>query len=65
MEIAILEAEDIARQVKRADLAATVGQQFVAPNRAFNDLIDIVGGLCFSENLGALRTLNSLELTFA
>ena len=25
MEIAILEAEDIARQVKRADLAATVG----------------------------------------
>jgi hypothetical protein len=37
MEI-IFEAENIASQVKRADLAATVRQKLVAPNRAFNHL---------------------------
>jgi hypothetical protein len=57
MEIAILEAKDIARQVKCVYLAATVRQQHVAPNRAFNHLIDKVGGLCLSENLGVLAVL--------
>src|SRR5260370_2283459 len=52
MEI-MFEAEDIASQVKRADLAATVREKLVAPNRAFNHLIDVVCWLCFSENLGA------------
>src|SRR5258705_13661716 len=52
MEI-MFEAEDIASQVKRADLAATVRQKLVAPNRAFNHLIDVVCRLCFSKNLGA------------
>src|SRR5467141_2375103 len=52
MEI-MFEAKDIASQVKRADLATTVRQELVAPNRAFNHLIDVVCRLCFSENLGA------------
>ena len=39
MELTIFEAEDIASQVKRADLAATVRQKFVTPRRAFNHLI--------------------------
>jgi hypothetical protein len=63
MKIAILEADEIAGEVKRADLAATVRQQFVAPNRAFNDLIDVICGLCFSENFGApLRYADELTL---
>ena len=57
MELTILEAEDIARQVKRADLAATVRQEFVSPNRAFNYLIDILCGFCLSENLVVLDVL--------
>jgi hypothetical protein len=46
MEIFIFEAEDIARQMKRANLAATIRQS------AFNHLKDIVSGLTLSENLG-------------
>src|SRR3982750_2701825 len=57
MELTILEAEDIARQVKRADLAATVRQEFVSPNRAFNYLIDILCGFCLSENFVVLDVL--------
>ena len=57
MEITILETKDIARQVKRADLAATVRQQLMAPNRTFYHLINIVRGLCFSEDLSAFEVL--------
>src|ERR1700749_2152700 len=57
MDLAIFEAKDIARQVKRADLAATVRQEFVSSYRAFNHLIDILCRLCLSENLGALAVL--------
>ena len=57
MEIPIFEAKDIGRQMKRADLAATVRQEFVSSYRAFNHLIDIVRGLCLSENLGVLAVL--------
>ena len=57
MDIAVLEAKDIAWQVKRADLASTVGQQLVAPRRAFDHLVDVNGGLGFSENLGAFAIL--------
>ena len=39
------ETENVARQQKRADLAPSVGQQFVGPNRASNNLVDIVGRL--------------------
>jgi len=39
MVLAIFEPEDIASQVKRADLAATVGQKFVTSHRAFNHLV--------------------------
>jgi hypothetical protein len=52
MQMPIFEAEDIARQVKRADLATTVREELVSPDRAFNHLIDIVGGLCLTENFG-------------
>src|SRR5262249_18589018 len=36
-----LQAEHVARQVEGADLAASVGEQLVAADRARNDLIDI------------------------
>ena len=39
-------------------------KQLVAPDRAFNYLIDIVRGLCFSEYLGALEVPKLAELTF-
>ena len=58
----LFEAEDIASQVKRADLATTVRQKLVTPNRAFNHLIEVVYGLCLSENLGA-RRVSQLALT--
>src|SRR4051812_28246419 len=53
--LAVSEAEDIAGQVERADLPATVTQQFVTPDRPLNNLIDIICGLCLSENLGVLH----------
>src|SRR4051794_7167984 len=55
MDLAVFEAEDIAGQVERADLPATVTQQFVTPDRPLNNLIDIICGLCLSENLGVLH----------
>ena len=57
MDVPVFEAEDIARQVKRADLASTVRQEFVTTNRAFDHLIDIVCGLCLFENYGILEVL--------
>src|SRR4030095_15360882 len=57
MEIAIFEAKDIAGQMKRTDLAATIRQEFVSSNCAFDHLIDVVRGLFLSENLGVLLVL--------
>src|ERR1700733_7077679 len=42
------EAKDVVRQMKRADLTPAIGEQFVSPNGALNDLIDIVRRLAFS-----------------
>ena len=52
MEIAIFEAKDVAGQVKRANLAATVGQELMTPNCTFNHLIDIVCRLSLPEYFG-------------
>ena len=59
MEIAIFEAKDIAGQMKRTDLAATIRQEFVSSNRAFYHLVDIICGLCLSEDYGVLPVLKS------
>jgi hypothetical protein len=48
-----LNAENIARQMERADLPTTVGQEFVRPNCTLTYPVDVVRGLCFSENLRA------------
>ena len=53
MDRPVFQAKDVAHQVKCADLAASVGEELVAPNRAVNDLVDIVGRLGLSVNLGA------------
>ena len=43
-----IEAEHVARQMERADLAAAVVQQLVGTNRAADHLIDIFGRLAFA-----------------
>ena len=50
----VLQPENVAGQVERADLAAAVGEELVAANRTVRDLVDIVGRLRLSEDLGAL-----------
>ena len=50
---AVLETKDIADQVKGADLAAAVGEEFVAANGTFNNLVDVVGRLGLAVNFGA------------
>src|SRR6478672_9086280 len=45
------EPEDVARQEKCADLAASVGKQLVSPDRAPNHLIDIFSQLIFAVDL--------------
>ena len=42
------QSEDVVRQMKRADLTPSVGKQFVGPNGALDDLIDILSRLVFS-----------------
>jgi hypothetical protein len=54
MDRPVLQAKDVAGQVESADLTAAVGQELVAPNRAVNDLVDIVGRLGLSVDFGAL-----------
>ena len=54
MGSAVFQAKDVADQVERADLTAAVREKLIAPNRAINDLVDIVGRLSLSEDLGAL-----------
>src|ERR1700732_4375206 len=53
MDRAILQAEDVANQMKCSDLAAAVGEQLVTPHCAFHHLIHIFSGLGLSENLSA------------
>ena len=56
MDSPFSKSENIARQVKGADLGRR-RQELVTPNRPFNYLIDIVGGLCLSENFRAFGIL--------
>jgi hypothetical protein len=49
----IFKAKNIANQVEGPDLAATVGQQLVAPNRTLYDLVDVVRWLRFAVDFPA------------
>jgi hypothetical protein len=49
VDLAILNAEDVARQMECADLPTTVGKKFVCPNGALTYLVDVIRGLCFSK----------------
>jgi len=53
MLAAVREAENVAGQVKGADLPAAVGQQLVAPYRAGFDLVDVFGRFLLAVDLGA------------
>ena len=53
MNRTVFQAENVAGQVKSADLTAAVGKQLVASNRAVNDLVDVVGRLRLAVNFGA------------
>jgi len=35
--------------MERADLTTTVGEEFVCPNRAHTNPVDVIGRLCFSK----------------
>src|SRR6266446_2518688 len=45
------QSEDVARQMKCANLAASVGQKLVGTNRAADHLIDVFGRLILAVNL--------------
>ena len=49
----VFKTENVANKVEGADLAATIGQELVAPYRALQDLVEIFGPLGLSVNLGA------------
>ena len=44
------ETEDVAGEVKGADLAAPVAEQTIAANRAAHDLVDVLGRLALAED---------------
>ena len=48
----VLQPENVAGQVESADLAAAIGEELVAANRTVDDLVDVVGRLRLSVNLG-------------
>ena len=49
----VLQPKNVAGQVEGADLAAAVGEELVAANRAVDDLVDIVGRLRLAKDLRA------------
>ena len=49
---AVLQTKNVTIQVKGADLAAAIGEEFVAADRAFNDLVDVLGRLVLAINFG-------------
>ncbi len=51
MNVADLEAEHVARQVKGADLAAAIGKELRDAHHARDDFVNIAGGLAFGEDL--------------
>jgi hypothetical protein len=54
MFASVLQSEDVAGEVKRADLATAVRKQLVASHRARLDLIDVVRRLLFAVDFGSL-----------
>src|SRR6516162_4740257 len=53
MNSTVLGTEDIARQMKRADLPPTIGKLFATPNCALTYLVKVVRRFSFSKNLRA------------
>jgi hypothetical protein len=51
MRIGGFEAEDVARQVKGSDLPATIRENLVSPDRACDDLVNVVGWFVLAINL--------------
>ena len=49
----VLQPKNVARQMESADLAAAIGEELVAANRAVNDLVDIIGRLRLPKDLRA------------
>jgi hypothetical protein len=58
MNFTVLDAEDIARQMKRADLPPTVAKALVRPNCALPYLVDVIRRFCFSNNLRTFAIFN-------
>jgi hypothetical protein len=54
MNFSVLDTEDIARQMKRADLPPTAVKALVSPYCALPYLVHIIRRLCFAKNLRAL-----------
>jgi hypothetical protein len=53
MNFTVLDTEDIARQMKRADLPPTIGKAFARSNCALTDLVKVVRRFSFSKNFRA------------
>src|SRR5689334_8619092 len=51
MNVADLEAEHVARQMKGADLAAAIGEQLRDAHHARDDLVNVASNLAFGEDL--------------
>ena len=49
----VLQPKDVAHQMESANLATAVGEQLVAPHRAFDHLVHVFRGLRLAEDLGA------------
>ena len=48
----VFQTKNVAGQMEGADLAAAVGKELVAANRAFNDLVDVFGRLGLAVDFG-------------
>jgi hypothetical protein len=59
MNLAILDAEDIALQMEGPNLPTTIGQELVCPNCAFSYLVYVIRRFCLSKNF---RTSAILKL---
>ena len=53
MLAAVFKPEDVADQMKRADLAAAIRKQLVASRRTCLDLIDVIRRFFFAVDFGA------------
>jgi hypothetical protein len=58
MNCTVPDTEDIAWQMKRADLPPTVAKALVRPNCALPYLVDVIRRFCFSKNLRTFAIFN-------